>query len=177
MVKAARSGIVQIESMNPSPLYWRIGKLIQGMLDENASADTARLLYAQVADALSPEYGREFDAEALKHYGMFVERFPEYEKVVTLCKDLTWDHFNQLIAIDDNIERDFYAWMTVIKKWNADALRERIRDSAFDKATTTGGATVAQGRRADTEDYESALMKALLSRDPTLMTFLTSDED
>ena len=55
----------------------------------------------------------------------FYQEFPEYEKVATLSQQLTWSHFVELLPIEDELKRDFYATMCKNENWSVRTLRER----------------------------------------------------
>ena len=46
-------------------------------------------------------------------------------KVATLSRQLTWSHFVELLPIEDELKRVFYAAMCKNEKWSVRILRER----------------------------------------------------
>lgn len=136
-IEATRGSFVQAKGKNPVPLYWRVGKCIRGTVRGNPHSERAKKLIGDVAGKLKPSYGKEFSGENLTKMVELSTQFTDYEMVTTLSKQLTWEHFETLITIDDDIKRDFYAWMALAKGWTPKALRSRIKTSFFEKTPTT----------------------------------------
>ena len=41
----------------------------------------------------------------------FYQEFPDFEKVATLSQQLTWSQFVEILPMQDELKRDFYAAM------------------------------------------------------------------
>jgi hypothetical protein len=162
-IEATRGSFVQTKDRNSIPLYWRVGKCIRDSVRRDPHSETAKRLTKTVAEKLKPLYGKEFSNENLTKMVELSAQFTDYEMVTTLSKQLTWDHFETLIAIDDDIKRDFYAWMTLAKGWSPKALRSRIKADFFEK-------TPASKKPPDENDEEFA--KTLTSHAEQLWSFL-----
>ncbi len=48
----------------------------------------------------------------------FYEAFGDYNIVTTMSAQLTWSHFVELISIEDNLKREFYATMSSNERWS-----------------------------------------------------------
>ena len=55
----------------------------------------------------------------------FYQEFPDFEKVATLSQQLTWSHFVEILPIQDELKRDFYAAVCMQENWSVRTLRER----------------------------------------------------
>ena len=55
----------------------------------------------------------------------FYQEFPDFEKVATLSQQLTWSHFVEILPIQDELKRDFYAAMCMQENWSVRTLHER----------------------------------------------------
>ena len=53
----------------------------------------------------------------------FYQEFPDFEKVATLSQQLTWSHFVEILPIQDELKRDFYAAMCMQENWSVRTLR------------------------------------------------------
>ena len=51
----------------------------------------------------------------------------------TLCSQLSWSHFRQLIGIEDSLKREFYIEMCQLERWSVRQLQERINSMLFER--------------------------------------------
>ncbi len=80
----------------------------------------------------------------------------------TLSTELGWSHFQELLCLEDPLQRDFYAEMCRLERWSVRALRERIRSMLFERTALSRKPAelvrreLAKARRADqlTPDLE-----------------------
>lgn len=102
----------------------------------------------------------------------FYQLFPEYEKVATLSQQLTWSHFVELLPMEDDLKRDFYATMCKNEKWSVRTLRERKKSMLFEitaiskKLDETIAAEIAELRD------ERKMSLDMFYRDPYMLDFL-----
>ena len=55
----------------------------------------------------------------------FAEVFPEEKIVVTVSRQLGWSHLVEIIPLDDDLKRDFYAEMCRIERWSVRTLGKK----------------------------------------------------
>jgi hypothetical protein len=70
-----------------------------------------------VSTKLVEEFGTGFSEKNLRRMVQFAEAFPEEQIVVTLSRQLGWTHFVEMIPLEDDLKRDFYAEMCRIERW------------------------------------------------------------
>lgn len=171
MVDAARGNNGRTaKNLSPS-LYWRIGKrLHDGLKDERSPNHTIEIIECLV-DALDT---KSFTRATFLHAISFVERFPEYEQIKTLGRNLSWGHYQLLINIEDPVQRDFYAWMAYIKHWSSRDLKVHILEDLY-KNTPSTHAKKHTKKHKELRDFESVLMRALVTRDEKLLSFPDGD--
>lgn len=175
MITAAcgRSG-QQKKTLSPA-LYWRIGKrLRQGQPKAQSPQDTLAII-GRITKKLERTNITIFTQTTFLHTLSFIERFPEYEQIKTLGRNLIWDHYKVLIKIDDHIQRDFYAWMSYIKHWTSRDLKRQINSDLYEKTPSAQVPTNATKHKA-LSDFESVLMSALVTRDERLLSFPEDEE-
>ena len=63
----------------------------------------------------------------------FYQEFPDFEKVATLSQQLTWSHFVEILPIQDELKRDFYAAMCMQENWSVRTLRERKKSMLYER--------------------------------------------
>src|SRR5574344_1559340 len=92
-------------------LYWKIGQCLTEEILANEKAEYGKRLVTEISIRLSLEYGKGFNRASLFRMIQFYQEFKDFEKVATLSQQLTWSHFVELLPIEDEIKRDFYATM------------------------------------------------------------------
>lgn len=114
-------------------LFWEIGETICVDVLNNTKADYGKKVVAEVARQLTQEYGRGFNRTAVFRMIQFYQEFPDREKVATLSQQLTWSHFVELLPIEDDMKRDFYAVMCKNEGWTVRALRDRKNSMLYER--------------------------------------------
>jgi hypothetical protein len=97
-------------------LYWQVGKRLREEVLGDERAAYGEQIVAEVAKALTVEFGRGFSRSDLYNMMNFAERFPDTEIVHALRGQLSWTHFRELMAIDDPINRQFYTELCRIER-------------------------------------------------------------
>jgi len=46
---------------------------------------------------------------------------------------LSWTHFREIIYLDDSLQRDFYAEMCRIERWNTRTLKSKIQGMLYER--------------------------------------------
>jgi predicted nuclease of restriction endonuclease-like (RecB) superfamily len=64
----------------------------------------------------------------------FAEVFPEREIVSTMSRQLGWSPLVEMIALKDQLHRDFYAEMCRIERWCVRTLRAKIGGMLFERS-------------------------------------------
>ena len=88
---------------------------------------------AEVSKRLEQEYGSGFDKTSISRMIKFYQEFPDFEKVATLSQQLTWSHFVEILPINDELKRDFYAAMCMQENWSVRTLRERKKSMLYER--------------------------------------------
>jgi hypothetical protein len=57
----------------------------------------------------------------------FAEQFQDEQIVATLSRQLGWSHFVEIIALDDPLQREFYAEMCRVERWSVLTPRSKIQ--------------------------------------------------
>jgi hypothetical protein len=53
--------------------------------------------------------------------------------VATLSQQLSWNHFIELLVIEDNLKREFYMQLSKNERWSISTLRERIGNMLYER--------------------------------------------
>ncbi len=114
-------------------MNWHIGKRINDEVLKNKRAEYGKEIVATLSRQLTAEYGKGFTKQNLFHMMRFPDAFPDIEIVSALSRQLSWTHFRQIIYIEDELKRDFYAEMCRIERWNTRILGEKIQGMLFER--------------------------------------------
>lgn len=153
-------------------LYWGIGECLWTEILSSSKPEYGKRLIAEISDKLSSEYGKGFNRASVFRMVQFYQLFPEYEKVATLSQQLTWSHFVELLPIEDDLKRDFYATMCKNEKWSVRTLRERKKSMLFERTAISKkpDETIA-AEIAELRD-ERKMSLDMFYRDPYMLDFL-----
>jgi predicted nuclease of restriction endonuclease-like (RecB) superfamily len=125
-----------------------------------------------LAERLTREFGRGFFKPALLHSVRLAEVFPDEKIVSTLWRQLGWSHFREIIYLKDPLQRDFYAEMCRIERWNVRTLRDRIRSMLFERTALSRKPAELARRELAQLRAEDRLTPDLVFRDPYILDFL-----
>lgn len=92
-------------------LYQNIGKDITENVLSNQKAEYGKSVISMLSQMLVVQYGKGFGRANIFRMIKFYEYFNDFEKVSTLQRKLTWSHFVELLQIQDELKREFYATM------------------------------------------------------------------
>ncbi len=98
-------------------LYWEIGEVICNDILKNSRADYGKTVVNEVSDKLKQNYGKGFNRASIFRMIQFYQEFPDREIVATLSRQLTWSHFVEILPIENQLKRDFYAAMSKNENW------------------------------------------------------------
>lgn len=114
-------------------LYWEIGETICLDVLNSTKADYGNRVVEEVSKRLMQEYGKGFNRSSVFRMIKFYQLFPDKRKVATLSQQLTWSHFVELLPIEDELKRDFYAGMCKSENWTVRTLRERKNSLLYER--------------------------------------------
>jgi predicted nuclease of restriction endonuclease-like (RecB) superfamily len=114
--------------------YWQIGRLIV----EDEQGGERRAAYGKgvlegVAERLTAEFGRGFSLPNLRNFRQFYLAFPDEEIRYTLCSELNWSHFRQLMRIAVPEARLWYAKEAASEGWSVRALDRQISTQFYER--------------------------------------------
>ncbi|MCC7528659.1 MAG: DUF1016 family protein [Candidatus Melainabacteria bacterium] len=172
LIEHARNRVARQVNTDLVMLNWHIGVRIRRDILQEQRAEYGQQIIDALALELSMEYGRAFERSALFRMVQFAEAFPDEQIVATLSQQLGWSHFRELLPIEDEVKRTFYAEMCRIESWSVRALKDKIRRMLFER-------TAIAKKPDDVAKQELALLRErgelspdLVFRDPYLLDFL-----
>jgi hypothetical protein len=101
---------------------------------QNERAEYGKEIVQTLSAQLTQEFGRGFGRQNLFQMLRFAEVFPDEQIAQTLSAQLSWSHFVELIPLDDQLKREFYAEMCRVERWSVRTL-ERSHAAPQERAS------------------------------------------
>ena len=133
MIYTAKNEVMMRVNTSVISLYWNIGKKLSDEVLQGKKAEYGKNIIGDLSERLTAEYGKGFEKSSVFKMVKFYQEFPEYEKVATLSQQLTWSHFVEILPIQDELKRDFYAAMCMQENWSVRTLRERKKSMLYER--------------------------------------------
>lgn len=159
--KAVNTGILEAN--------WKIGRRI--VKEEQAGASRAE--YGQrvindLAEKLSVEFGRGFDARELRRYRQFYLLFPKWD---ALRPELTWTHYRTLIRVENERARLYYMNEAALQNWSTRALDSQIERLTYERILSSQNQLIVK-EAEDAASRQAQLTPADIIKDPYVLDFL-----
>jgi predicted nuclease of restriction endonuclease-like (RecB) superfamily len=153
-------------------LYWNIGKIIKEDIIKKERAEYGKQIIDNLSKELTNNYGNGYSRSNLFRMVQFYEAFSTKEIVATLSQQLTWSHIKELISLEDNLEREFYATMCNAERWSVRTLRERIGSMMYERTVISKKPeqTIVNDLKLLRE--ENKMTPDLFFKDPYVLDFL-----
>jgi predicted nuclease of restriction endonuclease-like (RecB) superfamily len=153
-------------------LYWRVGQRIRQDILKEKRADYGRHIVSAVGRELTAEFGQGFSEKGLWRMVQFAEAFPRERIVATLSRQLGWSHFKEIVPLDDDLKRDFYAEMCRVERWSVRTLRQKIGGMLFERTALSKRPEKLIREELDALRAKDKLTPDLVFRDPYFLDFL-----
>ncbi len=112
---------------------WYVGKRIKEDVLYNQRADYGKQILKNIAKQLINKYGSGWGYEKLKHCVRSAYLFSEDEIRYATSTQLNWTHLRILMAVPDNLARQFYMEMCNIERWSTRTLEEKIDEQLYER--------------------------------------------
>ncbi len=111
LVENAKRNVAVKVNSEMTFLYWNIGKDITENVLSNQKSEYGKSVISVLSQKLVTKYGKGYGERNIFRMMKFYECFSDFEKLSTLSTKLTWSHFVELLQIQDELKREFYATM------------------------------------------------------------------
>lgn len=172
MIEKTRSGIARTVHSGMTILYWRIGRRIQTEVLANQRAEYGKNIVSTLSRQLVDEYGPGFSAKNLRHMMRFAEVFVDAEVVSAMARQMSWSHFKEIIYLENELQREFYAEMCRLERWSVRALRAKVGSMLFERTAISKQPAEVAKAELTTLRNEDLLTPDLVFRDPYILDFL-----
>ena len=106
--------------------YWQIGeRIVRDEIENKERADYGKYLVDQISLDLNINKRELY---------RIIRFFRLYEIVATVSPQLSWNHYKELVDIENNKERMFYQNNAVNKYWSVRELRLQVKNDLFKNA-------------------------------------------
>lgn len=148
---------------------WEIGRHIVEF--EQHGADRASYgvrLIPRLAETLTAEFGRGFDASNLRYMRLFYQAFPICD---ALRHELSWTHYRALLRVETEAARAWYMNEAADQNWSTRALDRQIGTLYYERLLASGDRQAVQ---AEASANLAPLQRAPREfvRDPVMLEFL-----
>lgn len=148
---------------------WEIGRhIVEFEQGGAARAAYGKRLLPKLAESLTAEFGRGFDATNLRHMRGFFLAFPIRD---ALRRELSWTHYRLLLRVDNTEARQWYVNEAVAQNWSSRALNRQIGTLYFERLLLSADKA---GVVAEANSMIAALPQTPREfvRDPAMLEFL-----
>lgn len=159
--KAVNTGILEAN--------WKIGRRIVEEEQAGASrAEYGQMVINDLAEKLSVEFGRGFDARELRRYRQFYLLFPKWD---ALRPELTWTHYRTLIRVENERARLYYMNEAALQNWSTRALDSQIERLTYERILSSQNQLIVK-EAEDAASRQAQLTPADIIKDPYVLDFL-----
>ena len=114
-------------------MYWEIGRHVGSVLFDGERAAYGKKVFSTLSKKLTERYGKVFESRNLRRMVQFAGTFPDTEIVSTLSTQLSWSHFIELLPVEAEQARLYYANDAVTRQLGIRALRHQISRKAYER--------------------------------------------
>jgi predicted nuclease of restriction endonuclease-like (RecB) superfamily len=176
IIDQAKRSVASVVNTHLIALNWRMGRRIYSEILKKKRAGYGEEILATVSQQLTKEYGQGFTISSLSRMLKFAELFPDEQIVATLSQQLSWSHFVEILPLKKPLERDFYAEMCRIEKWNVRTLRKKISSMLYERTAISKKPELVAKAELEALRKEDQLSPDLVFRDPYVLQFLNLND-
>lgn len=149
--------------------YWQIGRhIVEFEQGGEARAAYGKSLLAELAIALTAEFGKGFDASNLRYMRLFYQAFPNCD---ALRHDLSWTHYRLLLRVDTPAARLWYMQETAAQNWSTRVLERQIGTLYYERLLSSPDPDTLKTETQQTLQAQPQTPRDFV-RDPVLLEFL-----
>ena len=161
LIEETKLKVVSQVNSSLTLLFWHIGNRISDHILQNKRAEYGKRIVVTVSRELVGRFGKNYEEKNLRRMIQFVDKFPDFENVVTLSRHLSWSHFLALIPLKNQNARDFYGKVSYGSLIGVRELRKQISQKVYERT-----------KNADIQLFESKILEKGVFKDPYFLDFL-----
>jgi predicted nuclease of restriction endonuclease-like (RecB) superfamily len=172
IIEQARGHVAATANYELTMMYWHIGERINREVLGNQRAEYGKQIVAQVARQLQEEYGRKgFDEKSIRRMMQFASLFADEQIVARTAQQLSWSHFVEVLALKDDLQREFYITMATSGRWSRDRLRKEIDGMLFERTAISGKPDEFIKKELSTLRDDNVMSPDLVFKSPYFLEF------
>lgn len=163
LIAGARQKVLRAADTAQVQTYWQIGRhIVEFEQGGDARAGYGKGLLVALAESLTQEFGKGFDATNLRHMRAFYLSFPICD---ALRRELSWTHYRLLLRVDSTQARQWYLEEAAEQNWSTRMLERQIGTLSYERLLSSGDAAISPepGAKVTPRDF---------IRDPVMLEFL-----
>ncbi|WP_395733305.1 YhcG family protein [Prosthecobacter sp.] len=172
LILTASEAVARTVNAGLTLLYWEIGTRIRRDILQEKRAGYGDEILQSLSAKLEAEFGRGFGERNLARMVKFAEAFPDPNILTALRTKLGWTHFRQIIYLDDELKRDFYAEMCRMENWSTRTLEQKIKSMLYERTAISKKPDKLIKQELAALRSEDKLTPDLVFRDPYILDFL-----
>lgn len=131
ILETARSNMARAINAEMVQAYWLIGKeIVEEEQKGKTRAAYGKKLIETLAERLSVDFGKGFDASNLWNVRKFYETYPILD---TVRRELSWSHYRILMRVEKAEARSFYEIECIKNNWSARELERQKGSLLFER--------------------------------------------
>ncbi len=169
VIQTARQQALRAVDVVQVRTCWTLGRhIVEFEQGGAARAVYGKRLLSDLAESLTAEFGKGFDASNLRYMRLFYQAF---SKCDALRHELSWTHYRSLLRVEDAAARLWYMNEAADQNWNTRALDRQIGTLYYERL-------LASQDRLAVRDEAAANLAALpvsprdFIHDPVMLEFL-----
>lgn len=175
LIENAKLHISQECNLTHVMLNWNIGNRINLEILKNDRAEYGRSIMVALAGKLQIKYGQGYDKTSLSRMVKFSKLYSKKEIVASLSQQLAWSHVIQLIAINDDLRRDFYTEMCRLENWDVRTLRKKVNGMLYERSALAKKPEKLIKQEINQIQENNTITKDFIFRDPYFLDFTGLD--
>ena len=172
LIESSKKKVAFAVNAEMTMLYWTIGKHINEFILQGERATYGKQIVINLSQKLTEKYGSSFSEKNIRRMMQFATVFYDDTIVASAMRQLTWTHFTLLLPLKQPLQREFYAEMCRIERWNVKTLREKIDGMLYERtAISKKPESLIQSEIVELRNNDT-VTPDLVFRDPYFLDFL-----
>ena len=169
LIQQGRQQALRAVDMVQVQTCWEVGRhILEFEQKGQARAAYGKKLLPRLAEVLTRDFGKGFDASNLRYMRLFYQAFPICD---ALRHELSWTHYRLLLRVADSKARQWYMTEAATQNWSSRALERQIGTLYFERLILSKDkASVAAEADANIAALPPSPREFV--RDPVMLEFL-----
>jgi predicted nuclease of restriction endonuclease-like (RecB) superfamily len=169
LIQESRRQLLRAVDVMQVRTCWEVGRHIVEFEQEGAQrAEYGTGLLQRLADKLTAEFGRGYDASNLRQMRLFYRAFPICDAV---RPELSWTHYRLLLRVDDAEAREWYVDESIAQNWSTRALERQLGSLYYERLLASRDKKAVKAEAVKNLASEAPSVRDFI-RDPVVLEFL-----